>query len=217
MFSTETLQTANDKRRDPARRGGRARMLAIPAMLLSLTVGGAALTATANAAEGCQGGPNQGAPSCAGSSSNNKGKAKVEGDYQHPKKLTPGKKPERTKGYWEQLGWPNWRGIGDRDASWQVASWTDPSTAKKHIEWVETGGRYWDNGHSLRDFMNSGGAGPSSRNYQGTFQEYNADTFDHRLREGEATGNSRFVRAINTGDLWVTYNHYKSFLYLGKG
>ncbi|MFD8627918.1 ribonuclease domain-containing protein [Streptomyces hygroscopicus] len=66
--------------------------------------------------------------------------------------------------------------------------------------------------------MDQGGAGPSSRNYRGTFQEYIAHTFDHNPSgEGERTGQDRFVRALNTGDVWFTRDHYKTFSYLGKG
>jgi hypothetical protein len=218
MSATETEtpgmpETAHETRRGPARPRGRARRVAIPALLLSLTVGGRGLASTAHAAECSEGG---GTPigTCP-APSKDKGKAPIKGDYRHPEKLTKGKMPARAEDYWERLGWPNWRGIGDRDASWQVASWVD-HLGNHHREWIETGGRYWDNGNSLRDFMNQGEAGPSSRNYRGTFQEYNAHIFDHRPQFGEKTYNERFVRAISTGDLWVTYNHYKSFSYLGK-
>ncbi|MEU5045912.1 hypothetical protein [Streptomyces griseorubiginosus] len=214
MSSSEMLETSPEKRRGLARR--RARMVAVPAMLLSLTVGGLGLSTTAHAADSPQCPPGS-APTCgAPPAAPDKGKAPITGDAQHPGKLTQGKMQDYTLNLWRNLGWPNWRGIGDRDASWQVSNYVD-QRGNRHDEWIETGGRYWDNGGSLRDFMNGGGAGSSSRNYRGTFQEYIAHYFDHNPRgEGERTGQDRFVRAINTGDVWFTRDHYKSFTYLGK-
>ncbi|MDC0767656.1 hypothetical protein [Streptomyces sp. HD] len=211
MSSSEMLETQLEKRRGLARR--RARMVAVPAMLLSLTVGGLGLSTIAHAADSPQCPPNAGASTCG---ANSKGKAPVTGDEQHPQKLTPGKMQDKTLKAWQGIGWPNWRNIGDRDDSWQISSWVDQFGAR-HGEWVETGGRYFDNGGSLREFMNEGHAGASSSNYQGTFQEYVAHTFDHNPNgEGERTGQDRFVRAINTGDTWFTRDHYKTFSYLGK-
>ncbi|MFJ4202874.1 hypothetical protein ACIP2Y_25040 [Streptomyces sviceus] len=211
MSSSEMLETAPEKRRGLARR--RARMVAVPAMLLSLTVGGLGLSATAHAADSPQCPPGS-SPNC-GTSSNN-GKAPITGDEQNPGRLTPGKMQAYTLNLWRNFGWPNWRGIGDRDASWDVNDYVD-SRGNRHQEWIETGGRYWDNGNSLRDFMNEGRAGSSSQGYQGTFQEYIAHYFDHNPNgEGERTGQDRFVRAINTGDVWFTRDHYNSFTYLGK-
>ncbi|MDF3147769.1 MULTISPECIES: hypothetical protein [unclassified Streptomyces] len=213
MSSSEMLETTPENRRGSARRR-RARMVAIPAMLLSLTVGGLGMAEGAHAAD---------APSCTTlpgatcpAPAPNKGKAKITGNEQHPGKLTQGKMQAITLKLWQNFGWPNWRGIGDRDASWEVNNYVD-GHGNHHHEWIETGGRYWDNGDSLRDFMNHGEAGPSSRNYRGTFQEYVAHFFDHAPRENDRTGQDRFVRAINTGDVWFTRDHYKSFVYLGKG
>lgn len=208
MSSSEMLETPPGKRRGLARR---ARMVAVPAVLLSLTVGGLGLTATAHAADSPQCPPTS-APTCGAP---NKGKAPVTGDEQHPGKLTPGKMQAVTMDYWRRFGWPNWRGIGDRDASWEVEDFHD-QRGHHYERWIETGGRYWDNGDSLRDFMNEGRAGSSSRNYQGTFQEYIAHYFDHRPQFGDRTGQDRFVRAVNTGDVWFSRDHYNSFVYLGK-
>ncbi|NUQ97166.1 MAG: hypothetical protein HOY79_11590 [Streptomyces sp.] len=215
MSSTEALETPSVKRSLSSRLHAHARKAAIPALLLSLTVGGLGLSTTAHAADAPQCPPNNGASPCGGGAPN-KGKAKVTGDADHPGKLTQGKMQEKTLKAWQGIGWPNWRNIGDRDDSWQISSWVDQFGAR-HGEWVETGGRYFDNGDSLREFMNGGGAGPSSRDYTGSFQEYVAHTFDHDPSgEGERTGKDRFVRAINTGDTWITWDHYKNFIYLGK-
>lgn len=212
MSSTEAFETPRVKRSLSSRLRAHAHKAAIPAMLLSVTVGGLGLSTTAHAADSPQCPPTA-APTCGAP---NKGKAPVSGDEQHPGKLTPGKMQDKTLQAWRGIGWPNWRNIGDRDESWQVSSRVD-HLGIPHSEWVETGGRYWDNGNSLRDFMDNGGAGSSSRGYRGTFQEYVAHTFDHDPHgEGERTGKDRFVRAINTGDTWITWDHYKSFIYLGK-
>ncbi|WP_217210795.1 hypothetical protein [Streptomyces sp. AC550_RSS872] len=212
MSSTEALETPRDKRSLSSRLRAHARKAAIPALVLSVTVGGLGLSTTAHAADSPQCPPT--APPTCGAA--NKGKAPVTGDEQHKGKLTPGKMQDKTLKAWQGIGWPNWRNIGDRDESWQVSSHVD-HLGIPHSEWVETGGRYWDNGGSLRDFMNEGHAGASSSNYRGTFQEYIAHTFDHDPSgEGERTGKDRFVRAINTGDTWITWDHYKSFIYLGK-
>lgn len=214
MSSSEMLETSPEKRRGLARR--RARMAAVPAMLLSITVGGLGLSTTAHAADSPQCPPTSD-PSCWGPpAAPDKGKAPIKGDAQHPGKLTQGKTQAYTLNLWRNFGWPNWRGIGDRDASWEVNNYID-SRGNHHHEWIETGGHYKDEGSSLRGFMNEGHAGSSSRGYRGTFQEYVAHWFDHNPnREGERTGRDRFVRAIGTGDVWFTRDHYDSFTYLGK-
>ncbi|RPF35065.1 hypothetical protein [Streptomyces sp. TLI_185] len=214
MSSTEALETPSAKRSLSSRLRAHARKAAIPALLLSITVGGLGLSATAHAADAPQCPPNGGAGTCSAPGSG-KGKAKVSGDADHPGRLTQGKTQDKTLKLWQGLHFPDWHNVGDRDDSFLTNQWTD-QFGVRHQEWVETGGRYWDNGNSLRDFMNSGGAGPSSRNYAGTFQEYVAHPFDHRPQFGERTGSDRFVRAISSGDTWVSYDHYNSFIYLGK-
>ncbi|HEY8978571.1 MAG TPA: hypothetical protein VIU15_03180 [Streptomyces sp.] len=211
MSSTEAMETPGAKRSLSSRLRAHGRKAAIPALLLSITVGG--LAGTAHAADSPQCPPNNGAGTCPAGP--DKGKAPVSGDADHPGRLTPGKTQDRALKLWQALHFPSWRDVGDRDDQFEVNSWTD-QFGVHHEEWLETGGRYWDNGGSLRDFMNGGGAGPSSRNYAGTFQEYVAHSFDHRPGWGERTGSDRFVRAISSGDTWVTYDHYKSFIYLGK-
>ena len=216
MSSSEMLETPSEKRRGLARR--RARMVAVPAMLLSLAVGGLGLSSTAHAADSPQCPPTEPDTCLAPPAppAPDKGKAPITGDEGHPGKLTKGKMQDYTLGLWRDMGWPNWRGIGDRDVAWEVNNYYDRH-GNHHHEWIETGGRYFDKGDSLRDFMNEGHAGSSSTKYKGTFQEYIAHYFDHNPNgEGERTGQDRFVRAINTGDVWFTRNHYKSFIYLGK-
>jgi hypothetical protein len=207
------LETTPEKRRGPVRR--RARMAAIPAMLLGLTVAGLGTAQAAHAGESYSCTTLPGA-TCPAPPPANKGKAKITGDAQHPGTLTQGKMQAKTLKLWQQIGWPNFHNVGDRDIAFNVEDYHVGATHIQH--WIETGGRYYDNGNSLRDFMNRGEAGPSSRGYQGNFQEYVAHYFDHNPNgEGERTGQDRFVRAINTGDVWFTRDHYKSFTYLGKG
>ncbi|MGW1750082.1 hypothetical protein ACWCRD_31585 [Streptomyces sp. NPDC002092] len=117
---------------------------------------------------------------------------------------------QRALNYWRQLGWPNWRNVGQRGEVWQVDS---------HA-YIETGGQYQDHpnrfGVRIRDFMNWGYTG-DPMNYQGTFQEYYGDVYPSNPEEsGIATGNFRIVRAINTGDVFISINHYKDFRYVGR-
>ena len=73
MSSSEMLETAPEKRRGPVRR--RARMVAIPAMLLSLTVGGLSMGQAAHAADAPSCSSLPGATCPAPSPAPNKGKA----------------------------------------------------------------------------------------------------------------------------------------------
>ncbi|MFF4501858.1 hypothetical protein [Streptomyces sp. NPDC001401] len=116
---------------------------------------------------------------------------------------------QRALNYWRNMGWPNWHNVGQRGEVWQV----------DNQAYIETGGQYFDHpnqwGVRIRDFMNEGYAG-EPRNYQGSFQEYYGSVYQSNPEEsGEATGNFRIVRAINTGDVFISIDHYSTFRYVG--
>ncbi|WP_333493421.1 hypothetical protein [Kitasatospora cathayae] len=117
---------------------------------------------------------------------------------------------------WEQIGWPNATNIGNRE--WvNAGSFVNPSTHQRVNELLFTGGTYNDRDGSLRRFMNTGGAGPSSVNAGGAFQEYNTTVY-HVPENSNIPGRdtNRIVRNIRTGDVFWTTDHYKSFHYMGR-
>ncbi|WP_060877870.1 ribonuclease domain-containing protein [Streptomyces scabiei] len=82
---------------------------------------------------------------------------------------------------------------------------------------IYTGGQYFDRDGALRSFMNGGHAGSAAIGYTGTFQEYNTTVY---TSQGSSTvprrDARRIVRAISSGDVWWTDDHYGSFHYLGR-
>jgi hypothetical protein len=117
--------------------------------------------------------------------------------------------------FWGQLEWPNFRNVGDRE--WfEAASFVDPSTHQQVHDIVFTGGRFYDYDGRLRAFMNSGQAGPSN-GYTGAFQEYNTTIYHQRINDNIPRRDSaRIVRALGTGDVFWTDDHYKNFHYMGR-
>jgi hypothetical protein len=177
-------------------------------MLLSLTAGGVALSGTAQAAECSQGG---GTPNGACPASEPAG---FTGTYQQPAAIPRG--IQAAVNYWRQLSWPNFRNVAPRAAVFEVENYHD-SRGTHHEGWVESGGRYADHGNRLLDFMHRGLAGPNTVHYQGAFQEYYGAVYpDNPVRSGRATGNFRIVRALGTGDVWVSIDHYSNFRYVGR-
>jgi hypothetical protein len=118
--------------------------------------------------------------------------------------------------FWEDMQWPNWRNIASRE--WYTAtSWIDPARHTQVRERIFTGGRYQDNDGRLRRFLNSGLAGDDSRDYTGTFQEYNTTIYDRQRDDVVPRRDAnRIIRAISTGDLFWTDDHYSTFHYAGR-
>ncbi|MFD8000410.1 hypothetical protein [Streptomyces mirabilis] len=117
---------------------------------------------------------------------------------------------------WEHMGWPNWRAIANRN--WITAgSFVNPSTHQRVNEIIFSGGRYEDRDGRLRAFLNSGSAGSASMGYTGTFQEYNTTVYHQQLNSAVPRRDAnRIVRAVNTGDLFWTNDHYSTFHYMGR-
>jgi hypothetical protein len=64
-------------------------------------------------------------------------------------------------------------------------------------------------------YLNHGYAG-APRNYQGTFQEYYGSVYPSNPEATHiSTGNFRIVRAITTGDVFISIDHYSTFRYVG--
>ncbi|MFJ2440893.1 MULTISPECIES: ribonuclease domain-containing protein [unclassified Streptomyces] len=144
----------------------------------------------------------------------NQQSSSVTGSSAHPDAL-PGDMDEGLD-FWQTLGWPNWHNIGTR--TWFVASsFVNQSTHQQVQESVFTGGQYQDRDGSLRAFMNNGGAGPSSVGYTGTFQEYNTTVYTTQANSDAPRRDARrVVRALTTGDVWWTNDHYSTFHYMGR-
>ncbi|MET8983156.1 ribonuclease domain-containing protein [Streptomyces sp. NPDC004539] len=175
--------------------------LAAAALGTALTLGN---SGTAMAAPIPPSGPSQ-------STSNS---ATVTGDQQHLQALPN----DMQTGFdlWFHMGWPNWRNIGTRQ--WFLAgSFADSRTHQQIQENIFTGGQYNDRDGALRDFMNAGGAGTSGPGYTGTFQEYNTTVYTTQGTSAVPNRDARrIVRALSTGDVWWTSDHYSSFHYMGR-
>jgi hypothetical protein len=136
----------------------------------------------------------------------------VQGDWAHTQQ--PPSYMNSGINIWTRWGWPNWR-QGAR--GWYVVSSTvNPATHQQTQDIVYTGGQYYDGDGRLRAFLNAGLAGPLSENYQGTFQEYNT-TIYHQVQSPNVPYRNavRLVRAIGSGALFWTADHYKTFHYMG--
>ena len=70
---------------------------------------------------------------------------------------------------------------------------------------------------SPRCAVHDSSAGSSSTGYTGTFQEYNTTVYHTQLNAAIPRRDAnRIVRAINTGDLFWTNDHYSTFHYMGR-
>ncbi|MFG3261699.1 hypothetical protein [Streptomyces bobili] len=189
----------------------RRRTLAASAVMLGVLAGGVAPAVTAVpavAAECSQGG---GTANGACPASPTPG---ITGSHANPQSVPRG--IQAALNYWRNLGWPNWRNVAPRGAVFNVANWVD-QRANHHREYIESGGQYQDHGNRLRHFMDLGLAGPDAQNYRGTFQEYYGSVYASNPEQTHiATGNFRIVRAINTGDVWASIDHYSNFRYIGR-
>ncbi|MFD0441176.1 hypothetical protein [Streptomyces chartreusis] len=109
------------------------------------------------------------------------------------------------------MGWPNWRNLGNRE--WITAGqYLDPSTHRRINEIVFTGGRYEDRDGRLHAMLSQGG-----HTYTGTFQEYNTTVWQTRQNVAVPRRDAnRIVRAITTGDVFWTNDHYSTFHYMGR-
>ncbi|MDX2937906.1 hypothetical protein [Streptomyces ipomoeae] len=208
MSSIELPDTTQAENPAPARpKGRRLHKLAVPAVLLSLTVGGLGMSATAHAASApsCTSVPGQVCPAPVPG---------VSGSAAQPQAVPRG--IQAALNYWRQLHWPNFRNIAPRGSAFEVENYIDRHG--NHIHgWIESGGQYNDHGNRLMDFMHRGLAGPNAQNYRGTFQEYYGSVYpDNPERSGRATGNFRIVRSLGTGDVWVSIDHYSTFRYIGR-
>ncbi|MEU0413925.1 hypothetical protein ABZ307_39950 [Streptomyces griseorubiginosus] len=201
------LESTEEHRPSP-RPGRRRRTLAASAVLVGLLAGGAATTVPAAAAECSQGGGTSNgacpAPATPG----------ITGSYASPQAVPRG--VQDALNFWRQLSWPNWRNVAQRGAVFLVNDYVNQRGVHRR-EYIESGGQYQDHGNRLLNFMNLGLAGPGAQHYQGTFQEYYGTVYPSNPAQTHiATGNFRIVRAINTGDVWVSIDHYSNFRYIGR-
>lgn len=142
-------------------------------------------------------------------------KPPVQGNSQHIQ--MPPNHMSRAIDFWHDMHWPNWHNVGDRE--WFEANrYQDARTGRDVHELVYTGGRFYDYDGRLRAFMNSQNAPSTSRGYTGTFQEYNTTIYNQPVDDSIPNRNVyRIVRAISTGDMFWTDDHYWTFHYMGRG
>ncbi|QOV33132.1 hypothetical protein IM697_22990 [Streptomyces ferrugineus] len=207
MSSIDMSDAAQAERPAPTRqKGRRLHKLAVSAVLLGVTAGGLGTATTAHAASSlsCNINPAQVCPAVPG----------ISGSDRQPQAVPRG--IQAALNYWRQLGWPNFRNVAPRGAAFEVENFHD-QRGRHHEGWVESGGQYQDHGGRLMDFLHRGLAGSHAQNYQGSFQEYYGSVYaSNPARSGIATGNFRIVRALGTGDVWVSIDHYSTFRYIGQ-
>ncbi|WP_327699056.1 hypothetical protein [Streptomyces sp. NBC_00459] len=181
-----------------------ARKAAIPALLLSLTLGGLGMAGTAHAASGA---------SCSSLPSTScSPQVKITGDENNVQAVPRGL--QEAVNALDDFDWPT----GERYESWEY----DVQLTQTHQlvrRYVSTGGRYWDNGADLTRWLHGGGAGSDYTHFQSGFQEYYGHLYDFRPSADSAKklGNFRIVRALGRGvqPTWVSIDHYKSFRFIG--
>ncbi|MEV6380333.1 hypothetical protein AB0M31_13040 [Streptomyces sp. NPDC051773] len=209
--SPQVLESEHAEAPVRSRSRRRGRRFVASTLLLGALAGGAVTSVSASpavAAECSQGG---GTPNGVCPASNPPG---ITGNYAHPSAVPRG--IQAALNYWRQISWPNWRNVAPRGAAFDVEDYYD-SRGNHHHDWIESGGQYQDHGNRLLDFMHRGLAGAGAQNYRGTFQEYYGSVYpSNPERSGIRTGNFRIVRAIGTGDVWVSIDHYSNFRYIGR-
>jgi hypothetical protein len=185
-----------------------ARKAAIPALLLSLALGGLGLAPAAHAASGssCASLP---AATCPAPRH-----VTITGDHNHVHAV-PHDVQNAVDAFDVILDWPT----APRMTSWEY-NWVYTPAGHLQRTYVATGGRYWDNGADLTNWLHRGGAGAHYTHWQGGFQEYYGHVYNFnpgRNPSNHRLGTLRIVRAVGRGQqpTWVTTDHYRTFQYIG--
>lgn len=232
MTSTEALETPRAKRPLSSRLKAHARKAAIPAMLLSVTLGGVGVSTTAHAAE---------APSCS-TTPNTHVTCPAQAPYRGTRPTNnPAITPQNWNGalsaatFWSMHGINHFNGLhelvtegnpqyhggwpGDTARSavgWY--HWTTGTFLRRETNWIWYGGVFNDRNHRLSNLEASFGV-PASRR-QGVHQvyrEYDMLGYTTGQRPGSGSrGQYRIVRNVDTGHVYATFDHYTSFHYLGR-
>jgi hypothetical protein len=231
MTSTEESATPRVKRTLSSRLKAHARKAVIPAMLLSVTIGGVGVSATAHAAEGpsCASVPGQTCPAPgpaadplpqrgpqpAGVSNqqwrgfttaadfwSREGVSNVPGDPYHL--VMQGQ-----RGYPGQ-GWPG-------NTSANARHWyhfeTGGSWRPEH-HYIVYGGVFQDRDHRIQNLEESHHVQPSNASGSNSvYREYDVNSWSHTTA---SRGQERIVRNVRNGHVYATFNHYGSFHYLGR-
>ncbi|GAA3804781.1 hypothetical protein GCM10022403_043370 [Streptomyces coacervatus] len=227
MSLTEVPETPRVKRPLSSRLKAHARKAAIPAMLLSITIGGVGVSATAHAAEG---------PSCASL----------------PAQTCPAQAPQRgaqpsnvsdqdwrgavtAADFWNTHGvdtfhgmhelvthenqhftggWPG--GTGRSDAGWY--HFYTGSFWNRQTHWIWYGGVFQDRGVQLQHLEQSFGVSAANANGgHNVYREYDMLAYTGGAAPGSGRrGTYRIVRNTHTGHVYATFDHYRTFHYLGR-
>ena len=182
-------------------------LLAAAALVSGLAVS-PQFTPSAQAADGasCSSLPNGTCPA---------GSIPITGDHAHVQAIPRG--VQTAFGFWRQIQWPNFRNIAGRGYVVNVGNVYNTRTHQEDHQYIESGGQYADNGGNLTNFLHAGRGTAEGRNYRGAFQEYYGSVYpSDPVRTGIRTGNFRIVRALGTGDTWVSIDHYSTFRYVGR-
>ncbi|WP_327313500.1 ribonuclease domain-containing protein [Streptomyces sp. NBC_01235] len=113
---------------------------------------------------------------------------------------------------WAGRGWPGQATGGQWFGYWE------PSLHR--TQFVYYGGRFNDNGGNLANHeqnflhVSASRAFSTGNGRTAPYVEYDLDY--HNVVDNRARGQRRIVRNPNTGNTYVTYDHYQSFYYLGR-
>ncbi|MDO0933902.1 ribonuclease domain-containing protein [Streptomyces sp. DG2A-72] len=224
--------SSSSRRSLSSRLRDRARKAAVPAMLLSITIGGVGVSATAHAAEGpsCFSAPAQTCPAPApapaplpprgdqpagisnqqwrGAASaaefwSREGVSNIQGDRFHL--VAPGE-----RGYPGQ-GWPG--NITQGARAWYHFD-TGTSRVREH-HYIYYGGLFRDGRHVIQGLEERHHVTPNNADgSQDIYREYDVHAWNHA--QTGIRGRERIVRNTRNGHVYATFDHYGSFHYLGR-
>lgn len=229
MTSTEVLEAPRAERTLSSRLKAHARKAAIPALLLSITFGGIGVSTTAHAAS---------APSCTTVPAQTcPAQAPLRGAQPNVRGITDRdwRGAVTAAGFWNTHGvdhfhgmhelvthenqhftggWPG--GTGRSDAGWY--HFTTGSWLHRQTHWIWYGGVFRDRNQQLERLERSFGVSQSRANgANGVYREYDMLAYTRANAPGSGTrGTYRIVRNTHTGHVYATFDHYKTFHYLGR-
>ncbi|MEU0589500.1 ribonuclease domain-containing protein [Streptomyces sp. NPDC006132] len=231
MTSTEALETPRAQRTLSSRLKAYVRKAAIPALLLSVTIGGVGASTAAHAAEGpsCYSVPGQTCPAPgpaadplpwrgsqpAGISNQQWNGAISAANFWNIEGISnaPGDRfhlVSRGEQGFPGQGWPG-------DTNPNARHWyhfeTGSSWRRVH-HYIVYGGVFQDREHRIQRLEESHHVQPSNASgSNGVYREYDVNAWS---QPSSSRGQERIVRNVRNGHVYATFDHYGSFHYLGR-
>ncbi|MFI9169326.1 hypothetical protein [Streptomyces lincolnensis] len=133
---------------------------------------------------------------------------------------------------WSEATWRSTRSGFHWDSYYRLDNggpgWPDPPTGYQGWFYLQypntntqrfmyTGGTYRDDSHILRNAEMGRGVTPGNAQggAQSGYREYDIDSHTGPGGRGVSRGQRRIVRNIHSGHVYATFDHYKTFHYLG--